>query len=93
MGPPMSLSVQVTIVVLVVLGYLLSPIMLIWGWARWARLPKQRRVAAVLSLVGFILASASALLAVSSISYAHDRIVGEMGMFRQQIGFNKCTVA
>ena len=51
-------------------GYLLSPTILIWGWARWIRLPKQNTVAAVLSLCGFILATASALVAVSGMVYS-----------------------
>jgi hypothetical protein len=66
----MSTSVQVTVGILVVLGYLLSPAMLIWGWARWFRQPKLRSLPAILSLLGFILATTSALLAVSAIVYA-----------------------
>jgi hypothetical protein len=66
----MSTSVQVMIGLLVVLGYLLAPIMLIWGWARWVRQPKQRSVPATLSLLGFILATSSALLALSAAPYS-----------------------
>jgi hypothetical protein len=51
-------------------GYLLSPTILIWGWARWIRLPKQNTAAGVLSLCGFILATASALVAVSGMVYS-----------------------
>jgi hypothetical protein len=43
---------------------------LIWGWARWINHPKLRTVPSILSLAGFVLAMASALLAVSSIAYA-----------------------
>jgi hypothetical protein len=43
---------------------------LIWGWARWINHPKLRTVPSILSLTGFVLAMASALLAVSSIAYA-----------------------
>jgi hypothetical protein len=49
--------------------YVVWPLLLIWGWTRWARLPKIRTVFSILSLLGFTLASASALLAVSSIGY------------------------
>jgi len=51
-------------------GYLLSPIILIWGWARWLRLPKQTTVTSVLSFLGFVLATLSALVAVSGMIYS-----------------------
>ena len=66
----MSTFVQLTIGLLFVLGYLLAPIMLIWGWVRWARQPKLRTVPAILSLLGFILASTSALLALLTAAYS-----------------------
>ena len=66
----MSISVQVAVVILFVAGYLLSPVMLTWGWVRWFRQPKLQTVTAILSLLGFILASASALLAVSAMAYS-----------------------
>ena len=64
------MSTQVMLGVLVALGFLVSPVMLIWGWVRWVRLPKPRTVASVLSLIGFVLATASALLAVLTTGYA-----------------------
>ena len=66
----MSISIQVTVVILFVAGYVLSPLMLTWGWVRWFRQPKLQTVTAILSLLGFILASASALLAVSAMAYS-----------------------
>lgn len=51
-------------------GYLLSPIILIWGWVRWLRLPKQKTVTSGLSFLGFILATLSALVAVSGMIYS-----------------------
>ena len=54
------------LVLLWVAGYVLSPVILAWGWVRWCRKPKLRTVPAILSLLGFIFASASALLAVSA---------------------------
>jgi hypothetical protein len=60
----------VTVVILFVAGYVLSPVMLTWGWVRWFRQPKLQTVTAILSLLGFILASASALLAVSAMVYS-----------------------
>jgi hypothetical protein len=66
----LSTSVQVVFAVLIALSYIVSPVMLIWGWARWAWQPKSGAVAAILSLVGFSFATASAALAVSSVAYA-----------------------
>ena len=66
----MSISVQITVVLLWVAGYVLSPVMLVWGWARWFRQPKLKTLPAILSLLGFILASASALLAASAVAFS-----------------------
>jgi|SRR5438552_473503 len=51
-------------------GLLLSPTILIWGWARWLRLPKQKTITAMLSFLGFVIATLSALIAVSGIVYS-----------------------
>ena len=66
----MSTSVQFIVGTLAVLCYVIAPVVLVWGWARWAQRPKLRTVSSALSLLGFILASTSALLAVSAIVYA-----------------------
>ncbi len=66
----MSTSVQIVVGMLAVLGYMVAPAILIWGWARWAQQPRLRTIPSTLSLLGFILASASALLAVSAMIYA-----------------------
>jgi hypothetical protein len=66
---PLSTS-QLIFGVLVATGYFVAPIVLIWGWARWINLAKLRTVPSILSLTGFVLATASALLAISSIAYA-----------------------
>lgn len=54
------------------LGWIAWPVSLIWGWVRWLMEPKQRNLTSILSLIGFVLASASALLAVSSMIYAQE---------------------
>jgi len=51
-------------------GYLGAPTILIWGWVRWLNQPKPHSISATLSIIGFVLATASALLAVSSIVFA-----------------------
>jgi hypothetical protein len=67
---PLSMSSKVIFGVLVAAGYLVSPIVLIWGWGRWIRQPKLWTMLSMLSLTGFVLATASALVAVSSIACA-----------------------
>jgi hypothetical protein len=64
------MAVKVTMVLLLGVSYLVTPLLLIWGWARWARRSKLRTIPSVLSLSGFVLATSSAILAVSSIAYA-----------------------
>jgi hypothetical protein len=66
----MSVSTQVFVGVLFGFGYVVPPVMLFWGWARWLRRPKQRSIASTLSLVGLGFATASGLLALSSAVYA-----------------------
>jgi len=66
----MSTSAGVVFGLLLVFGYLGTPVLLIWGWARWTRLAKQRTVFSTLSLISFILATTSALLALSTVAYA-----------------------
>jgi hypothetical protein len=51
--------------------YGVSPVMLVWGWIRWAKRPKLRTIPSILSLLGFIFATASATLAVSCLVYEH----------------------
>jgi len=48
-----------------------SPVMLVWGWIRWAKRPKLRTMPSILSLLGFILTTTSATLAVSCLVYDH----------------------
>ena len=59
-----------TLIALGALAYLVSPVLLICGWALWVRQPKTRTLSAALSLGGLILATASALLAVAAVAYA-----------------------
>src|SRR5215472_5519914 len=46
------------------------PTMLAWGWARWARRKPRLTPSAALSIAGFSLATASALLAIAAAVYA-----------------------
>ena len=66
----MSVSNSILIALLVVLGYLVAPVSLVWGWMRWIkRRPRQLTIPSSLSLAGFILASASAAFALWTIAY------------------------
>ena len=66
----MSTSVGVLIGLLAILSFLVAPITIVWGWARWKRVQRSRTVSAKLSLMGFNLASASGLLAALMIAFA-----------------------
>ena len=53
-------------------GYIVAPVMLVWGWARWVRRPRQWTIWANLSLVGLTLATTSVLVAVSVSVYSRS---------------------
>jgi hypothetical protein len=50
--------------------HLVPPLLVIWGWNRWALRPNPHTWASNMSLLGFIAATASAALAVLTIAYA-----------------------
>ena len=56
--------------VMVAAGYLLAPAMLIWGWVRWTSRREELGRPFFLSLIGFLLSTASGVLALSAIAYA-----------------------
>jgi hypothetical protein len=65
-------AVQSIAMVLFAVGvYVGLPVLTIWGWVRWFSRTQQRTLPSILSLIGFALATASGLLAVSSVLYAH----------------------
>jgi len=66
----MKFGMGVFFALLVTMGYVLAPIMLIWGWIRWIRRREELGRPFFLSLIGFILSTASGVLAVSAIVYA-----------------------
>jgi hypothetical protein len=55
---------------LAIAAYLAAPVLLITGWIRWARRSQARQVFPALALAGFIVGSASALLALGAVIYA-----------------------
>jgi hypothetical protein len=58
-------------VLLLLLTYVAGPVALVWGWVQWVKRPKLWTFTSALSFTGFQLATASALLAISSVAYAH----------------------
>jgi len=60
----------VFVVLYVVCIYIALPAAMVWGWVRWARRTQTRTFCSILSLIGFTLATASALLAISAVLYA-----------------------
>ena len=71
----MSISVEIIIAVLMLLGFIAAPVYLVWGWALWIRSFKSMTVPFLLSWIGFVFATLSALLAIGSVIYA-QRIHG-----------------
>ena len=47
--------------------FVVVPLLLVGGWIRWLKKPKERTLFPILSLAGFSAASASALLAVAAV--------------------------
>jgi hypothetical protein len=67
----MNKAVEIPIVLFKIGFYVGLPALLIWGWIRWFRRTQPRTLPSILSLIGLALATASAMLAVSSVLYAH----------------------
>ena len=67
----MSTTETIEFAIVMIFMYGVSPVMLVWGWIRWAKRPKLRTIPSILSVLGFIFATASATLAVSCLVYDH----------------------
>jgi hypothetical protein len=52
--------------------YISLPLAIVWGWVRWWRVTQPRTLFSLVSLVGFTLATASGLLAISTVVYADE---------------------
>jgi hypothetical protein len=66
----MNKAVEIPIVLFTVVFYAGLPALLIWGWIRWFTRTRPQSLPSILSLIGLGLATASAILAVSSVLYA-----------------------
>jgi hypothetical protein len=56
----------------VIVEYGIAPAVLLWGWVRWYKRPKPRTLFPILSFVGFVLATASAVVALLTVAYANS---------------------
>src|SRR3979490_2763825 len=66
----MHKAAEWTAPILFVIGaYIALPVGMISGWVRWAKRAQPRTLSSILSLVGFTLATASGLLAISTMMY------------------------
>jgi hypothetical protein len=62
--------VQSIEVLFAIASYLAVPAAMILGWVRWVKHRQSQTLFSILSLIGFTLATASGLLALSSVLYA-----------------------
>jgi hypothetical protein len=62
---------SVFLVAYVLCIYVALPVAILGGWIRWAKQPKLLALLSVLSMIGFFLATCSALLAFCGLLYAH----------------------
>jgi nicotinamide riboside transporter PnuC len=58
-------------ILLAIVFYIGLPALTIMGWYFWARGTKAKGVCSTLSFIGFLVATISVLLAISSIAFAH----------------------
>ena len=58
------------LLILLIASYVDVPVMLVWGWRRWWRRPRQKNPFATISLIAFLIGTASALLAVSTFAWS-----------------------
>lgn len=67
----MSNALESIALVLIVVLYISLPILTIWGWTRWATHSRTHDLPAMLSVIGFAFGTASIVLAIGSLVYAH----------------------
>jgi hypothetical protein len=66
----MNSVLQTIAAILIAIVYLTLPLLTVWGWIRWMRGPHAHSLTSVLSLISFVFATASIVLAISSLIYA-----------------------
>jgi hypothetical protein len=68
----MGQLLKLLFVTLFVGGYFFAPVLLVWGWVRWVRSPRQQTSWSILSLLSFAFATASVFCAVSLFVYSRS---------------------
>jgi hypothetical protein len=71
----MSPAVQ-AIILLLSLASFATPVILIWGWIRWAKRKENGTASSILSLISLVLSTSSALLALSTSAFARSHPFG-----------------
>ncbi len=66
----MSVPVEIVLTTVLALGLLAAPVMLVWGWIRWARREKKFDFLSACSFGALTLATTSAGLAISAWIYS-----------------------
>jgi len=66
----MTLGMGILFAAVVAAGYLLAPVMLVWGWIRYLRRIDKPEHPFFLAFIGFLLSTASAFLAIAAVAYA-----------------------
>jgi hypothetical protein len=66
----MKFGMDAFLAVMAAMGYLVAPTMLIWGWIRWVSRREELGRPFFLALIGFVLSTASGMLALSTTVYA-----------------------
>jgi hypothetical protein len=64
---------RVPVVLAQLIMYIGVPLITLWGWTRWTRSSRVRTLSAILSLIGLTFGTASVILAILSLAYAHAR--------------------
>jgi len=58
------------LLILLIAAYVDVPVMLVWGWRRWSRRPRQKNPFATISFISFSIGTASTLLLIVTILWS-----------------------
>ena len=75
----MSRSVEALMALMALLGYIVAPVTLISAWIRWISQPRHWSATSVCSFASLVLATASGMVAISSVVWA--QAIGGFGWY------------
>ena len=58
------------LLILLIASYVDVPVMLVWGWRRWSRRPRQKNPFATISFIAFSIGSVSSLLLIVTVLWS-----------------------